>query len=280
MAARKGNGKAIAIGLGTAVAVGLGVALFSRDAGAAPIDSGDGSGGGSGEGITFPVYSGTQGADLLRALSEAEGLHPDWVAWVLLTARGESGFTSNVVLGDPALYPTGSVPSASTATLGPAEASGARTAYTRAREQGRLNCPWPESAYTWGTGGWLAQFAPNAWTAYEGTPLACRHPWYLLHPVDTVVTAVETLRRLSGWSAWKANPTMLTARTAWGNPSKMGDPDYRAKVLAGAMGDAEALGLPPSFFDRPLPPLPPAGDVYQRWGALMNAFNLPPGRIG
>ncbi|HLT38268.1 MAG TPA: hypothetical protein VK034_18410, partial [Enhygromyxa sp.] len=116
--------------------------------------------------ITFPVYSGQEGANKLEEVCKAAGLDNDWTRFFLATARGESAFTSNVVLGDPT-HPTGSKPSPETDKLGVGEASGARTAYNRGVSEGRYSgCPWPASAYTWGSGGWLQMLPANAWHAY------------------------------------------------------------------------------------------------------------------
>lgn len=283
--AKKGN-DALKWGLGaTAIAVVASIAFAGGEAEAAPAGGGgggdSGGGGGSGAGsIVFPVYSSNEGAAMLEDLTAAEGLDDDWVRWFLAVARGESRFTSNVVLGARALYPVGSVPSPLTDTLGPREAAGAVTAYERARSQGRLDCPWGKDAYTWGSGGWLGQIPANAWAAYKGTQLACRHPWYLLHPVDQVITAIEYLRRLSGWSAYKADPTLLTARVGWGNPSAMDSPAHRERVATEFAADLDAIGLPADFASRPAPAFPPKRDVYERWGALMRRFDFDPGAIG
>ena len=116
----------------------------------------------------------------------------------------------------------------------------------------------------------------NAWHAYTGTSLRCRHPWYLLHPVDQIVTAIEFARRLKGWSAFKKDPTWLTLRAGWGNPSLMDDPQYR-ETTARKFGDQlEKLGIPYAFMKQKVTALPSA-DVEDRWETLMKQFGFEPG---
>lgn len=230
--------------------------------------------------IRFPVYEGQDGAFMLQELLKGAGVDGDWRRFFLATARGESGFTSNVVLGDPALYPSGSTPSPLTAQLGMSEAGGARQAYERAMTNGRMEvCTWPASAYCWGSGGWLGMLPANAWYAYEHTGLQCRHPWYLLHPVDHVVTAIEFARRLTGWSSFKAMPTWLTLRVGWGNPSAMDDPKARERVATKFGTHLQALGLSKEWMNQKVSALPRL-DVEQTWGALMRQFDLEPGSKG
>lgn len=265
-----------AIGLGTVLALGA-MLLVGGDADAAS----DRTPPAGGPEFDLPVFQGTAGAQELKRLAGLAGLHPDWILFLTATAFGESRFTSNVVLGDPALLPAGAVPSSNNDTHGAAEARASVIAYERAAAQGRFDgCPWPATAYTYGSGGWLGMIPANAWAAYAGTPLSCRHPWLMLHPVDQVFCAIEMLRRLSGWSAWQANPTMLTARVAWGAPDKMADPSARERMI-GKFGDAlEQVGLPRDWWQTNTPSLPAKGDVYDRWQSLMQASRLQPGPIG
>ena len=249
----------------------LGVGLASRRASAKSAVGAD---------IRFPVFSGDDGAAMLQAMSKTAGADIEWQRFLLATARGESGFTSNVVLGNPSLYPRGSTPSAMTEELGPSEANAARLAYERAINVGRLHgCPWPASAYVWGSGGWLGMLPANAWMAYQTTSLQCRHPWYLLHPGDHVVTGLEFGRRLTGWSTFKAAPTWLTLRVGWGNPSAMGDPKARERIAAKFGKHLDALGLNAKWMNGKVTSLPRI-DVEQTWGVLMRTFDFEPGRKG
>jgi hypothetical protein len=267
-----------ALGAGLA----LGVGLFARRASAkgATASSADEptSAEPTSDEITFPVYSGQEGAFMLQELGSTAGLDREWMKFFTATARGESAFTSNVVLGDRKLYPPGSKPSPETDRLGPGEASGARRAHQRAVDEGRLTgCPWPASAYTWGSGGWFGMLPANAWHAYTNTTLRCRHPWYLLHPVDHVVVAIEFARRLTGWSTFKADPTWLTLRVGWGNPSAMADPARREAVARRFTTQLEALGISSAFLKQKITALPSRA-VEERWGVLMRTFDLDPGR--
>lgn len=263
----------------------IGVGLLSRRASAkpatpSPTPSGEPKSQPSTDDIRFPVFEDREGASLLEDLLEATGLDGQWRRFFLSTARGESGFTSNIVLGDPKLYPHGSKPSSLTDTLGPGEAKGARTAYDRAVEQKRFDgCPWPASAYTWGSGGWLGMLPANAWYAYLGTSLRCRHPWYLLHPVDHVVTAIEFARRLMGWKTFTANPNWLRLRVGWGNPSAMDDVQVREAVAKKFGVQLEALGVDKAFMLEKVTPLPKR-NVEDTWDTLMRQFDLEPGKRG
>ena len=150
----------------------------------------------------FPVYRDKDGKFMLEELLTAAQLDEDWRIFFRAVARGESGFDSNVVLGERRLYPAGSEPSKRTDTLGPGEARGARKAYLRGLEEGRYQgCPWTGDDFSWGSGGWFGMLPANAWYAYLNTGLGCRHPHYLLHPVDHVVVGVDFARRLMRWKA-------------------------------------------------------------------------------
>lgn len=230
--------------------------------------------------IVFPIYSGDEGRKKLWDIADAAGLDDDWIRFFLLTASGESAFTSNVVLGDRSLYPTGSKPSPQTDALGVGEAAGARRAYDRGLEEGRyINCTWPKSAYCWGSGGWLQMLPANAWAAYDKTGLRCRHPWYLLHPVDHVVTAIEFARRLTTWSAFKDNPTWLTLRVGWGNPSAMDEPSAHQTMAKKLAKHRQSLGILESWLGKKVTTLP-HDDVEQRWESLMNRFEYDPDKKG
>lgn len=230
--------------------------------------------------VRFPVYEGKDGAFMLQELLKTAGVDQNWQRFFLSIASGESGFTSNMVLGDPKLYPTRGKPSKQTATLGPAEAAGARKAYDRAEENRRLDgCPWPADAYSWGSGGWLAMLPANAWYAYMGTSLRCRHPWYLLHPADHVVVGIDFARRLMDWKAFVAEPTWLTLRVGWGNPSAMDEPDARERIAKKFSGQLQTLGVAPAWMYQEVTPLPKR-DIEGTWETLMKTFGFVQGKRG
>lgn len=239
-----------------------------------------GNGSLAGDEIVFPVFTKSQGAAQIANLGSAAGLDSDWVKFFQATANNESGFTSNVVLGDPNHYPIGSKASGATASVGPGEAAASRTAYKRAEEQGRFTgCPWPKTMYTYGAGGWFGMMVSNAWAAYDDTSLRCRHPWYMLHPVDQIVTAIEIARRLKGWSSFKAQPTWLNLRVGWASPSGMNKPSVLAEQRRRFSEDVQVVGLPVSWMDQKVTQLP-SKNVVGLWEHLMSFSGMPPGHKG
>ena len=230
--------------------------------------------------VRFPVYQGQDGAFMLEQLLGAAQLDKQWKRLFKAIGRGESGFDSNVVLGDPRLYPAGSQASKLTDKLGPGEARGARKAYERGFEQGRYEgCPWDGDAFSWGSGGWFGMLPANAWYAYLTTGLRCRHPHYLLHPVDQLVVGVDFARRLMRWSAFKNNPRWLTLRVGWGNPSAMDDPQAHERVGLKFSKHLQAEGVDPAWMNEEVTPLV-AHDIEALWERLMTSFDLEPGRKG
>lgn len=227
------------------------------DAGGGGGGGGDDAGGGDLPDPVFPVYDKPA---LLEEALLAAGLHKDWVTFYLGVAANESGFQSNVVLGDPSIAPAGSKPSSRNADLGMAESAAAKTAFQRAIEQGRLDCEYPATRYTYGSAGWFAMLPANALAAYDKTSLSCRDPWLLLHPADQVVCAIEFARRLLGWPTYKANPTFLTLRQGWANPSRMDDPAAIEAMRAKFGKHLGSIGIGASFMDKK-PPALPAKDV-------------------
>lgn len=236
-----------------------------------------GSGGGS---ISFPVFSGTSGANEMAKLCQMHGLDENWTRFFLATAAGESRFTSNVVLGNPSKYPRGSKPSPVTKSHGPGEYAASKVAYKRAKDAGRFKgCPWPASAYTFGSGGWWAMIPSNAWAAYAGTELHCRHPWYMLHPVDQVVTGTEYARRIMGWPSFKSNPTWLQMRIGWASPSGMSSQAAYDRMEGRFPQYLQELGIPSGWMYNKVTSLPKF-DTVAAWKSLMVRSGMPPGRVG
>jgi len=230
-------------------------------------------------GISFPVFSGEQGLNSIAHLCKMSGLDDDWTSFFLATAAGESRFTSNVVLGNPKKYPKGSKPSPVTKSYGAGEAAAALRAYNRAKEAGRLSgCRWPASAYTFGSGGWFAMIPANAWAGYEGTALKCRHPWYMLHPVDQIITGTELARRLMGWASFKSKPNWLQLRTGWSNPSGMSSQESYDRMEGRFPKYLNELNIPSSWMYKNVTSLP-SKNVELAWKSLMGKSGLPPGKV-
>jgi hypothetical protein len=261
--------------IGGAVLGGLGLAAWAN---AKAPNRGD---------ITYPIVTGDAGRELITELVEASNLDLDWSTFLVgLSASETQGqFTSNIVRGDVTRYPVHAKASPSaTGAAGAAEAAAAVRAYQRAREANRFKgCPWAEADYTWGSGGWWSQLAANAWDAYTGTSLACRHPHYLLHPVDQFVCGLEYARRMKQWSSFQADPSWLSLRVAWGNPSKVGDVARREATRETFRPWLEQQGMSSGdankWMNAPVSAIPD-WVVPDQWAALMSRFNFAPGHTG
>ena len=127
------------------------------------------------------------------------------------------------------------------------EAAAAKRAYDRAIDKGRLDgSPWPASAYTFGSGGWYGMIPANGMKAFHGTDLELLDPRAAVHdPVTSTIMAIEYARRIFGWAAFDG--TWLSLRVGFANPSKMGDPDFVAKVRGRFAESLRAIGAPESF---------------------------------
>jgi hypothetical protein len=260
---KSGTGRAVAWGIGggaVLLALAAIVASSTSDTEAPPIE--------------VPIVNGVKAQAMIEDLVKAGGLDQQWLAfWIALAAsETHNSFQSNVVLGDPGLYPRAGKPSPSAAKYGETEAAAAKQAYARAAELGRFDaCEWPESAYVWGSGGWWSMIPANAWTAYVGTPLVCRHPHYLLHPVDQLVTGVPMAKRIMDRPAFRARPTWLSLRVGWGSPARIGDDERRANTREDWSPEVRALGLPDAWMDTHVTPLP-RWDVTEKWNEFMRRF--------
>ena len=170
-------------------------------------------------------------ADLYGVLDEM-GAPDDWKTFLAAVAHRESRFDN---LAE------------NTSTT---EAAAARRAFDRQRDRGRFSSsPWPDSAYTFGSGGWYGLLPANALEAFSGTDLENMDPREAIHdPITSTIMALAYARRLFGWAAFDG--TWLGLRVGWANPSKMGDPDFVAEVRGRFRKDLEAIGASPSFMDR------------------------------
>jgi hypothetical protein len=127
------------------------------------------------------------------------------------------------------------------------EAAAARRAYQRQRDRGHFaSAPWPDSAYTFGSGGWYGILPANGMIAFVGTELENLDPRTAVHdPVTSTIMAFEYARRIFGWGAFDG--TWLGLRVGWANPSRMGDPEFVAEVAGRFAKDLRAIGAPESF---------------------------------
>lgn len=167
------------------------------------------------------------GQDELRYYLRERGLDENWVTFFEATAAGESGFNNLVGLGDPG----GNVPGAVRINKSSGEATAAQAAFDR--NDYLHGCPWPASAYVFGSGGWFGQLPANALRAYKGTEHECLHPWYVFDPVFSIDMAVAQAKRLMGWDNFKSAPNWLNLRVGWGAPGEMDDDDAMYRMAEG-----------------------------------------------
>lgn len=219
----------LVLGLG---GLGLGaVALLGGEAGARPPGASSGPG--------------AQRVAAVRGLAAEAGLPPAWGDFFALVAWRESK-------GDP---------EAVNDSEGEAEA--AATAYERNQERYR-GCGHPESAYTWGSGGWFGILPANG-LAQLGDELRCLPPSSVLEPRAAMAMAVGMARGLMRWDGYAKVPTWLNLRAMWGWPAKGGNAAYLAAARVEFAKDAVAVGLPKSWLDGRPPPLEVrAAEVLER----------------
>jgi hypothetical protein len=172
------------------------------------------------------------GYTLLAEILEVSGMSASWRTFFTAAARRESRFNPN------------------TENRKSSEAAAAKRAYSYSVEKGRLQeSPYGASSYTWGSGGWWGMFPAYGMAAFEGTELATIDPRAALHdPVTSLVMALEYARRIQRWAAFDG--TWLSLRVGWANPSKMGDPEFVARVAERFAEDLRAIGAPERFMHR------------------------------
>lgn len=177
------------------------------------------------------------------------GTPSEWSTFLEVVAYGESRFD----------------PGAQNTTAG--EAAAAARAYGYSRGKGRLaDSPWPESAYTWGSGGWYGMLPAYAVAAWRGTDLENLDPREVVHdPILSTIAALEYARRVMAWAAFDG--TWLSLRVGWANPSKLGDPAFVAKIRGHLTKHLQAIGVPPSWMHgrvRPMTGYPGAVALYEQ----------------
>lgn len=198
-----------------------------------------------------------QRADV-RALALAAGAPSDWADFFMLTAYGESRFNPNVGLGIRYGAPTW-------CEMNISEADAKASCKTYAKNKSWLEPCWPAAAYCWGSGGLFQLFPASALAAFRDDAWhRCAHPWSITDPAASMVYAAWYARRLQGWSTWGSS--VISTRQGWASPSSMGKPAPDAKREKWSK-HCQAVGLPPSFLDRPLARWRPAPAV-EIWNAL------------
>lgn len=187
------------------------------------------------------------GRDELLDLLDQSQAPGDWQTFFDATAHGESRWNSDVGLGDAALAPTWARMNTSQS-----EARASCVAYDRHRDRGRFAASgYSRARYCFGSGGFFAMLPANAIAgAFRKTPLERLDPYAVFDPRIAVVMALDYARRLLGWSQFKQDPTWLTLRVGWSNPSLMGNADFRAKVRKRFAKSLRAIGVSPSWMDR------------------------------
>ncbi len=185
----------------------------------------------------------TQGRNELLGWLNRAGMPNDWIVFFDAASHGESRWNSDVGLGDPAL-----VPAWVRMNVSKGEARAACRAYDRQVERGKL--PAGDRRWCFGSGGYFAMLPANAEIGAFGTDFGEPGPYDLFDPPKAVVMAVAYAKRLRGWSSFRADPTWLTLRVGWSNPSKMADREFRAKVRERFARSLRKAGYPASFMDR------------------------------
>ncbi|MCA9650289.1 MAG: hypothetical protein KC501_10295 [Myxococcales bacterium] len=203
----------------TVAVTGLGLLLVGGRSHAASTSNGDG----------------VQAVAPVRGLAAEAGLPTAWGDFLALVAWNESKGNPQARNDDDS------------------EAKAAAEAYARNRER-FAGCGHPESAYTFGSGGWFGMLPANA-LAQLGDAHRCLPPSSVFEPRVAIAMAVGFARGLMGWSRYQRVPTWLNLRAMWGWPTKGGDHAYLAKAKPKFEQDARDVGLPASWLDGTPPPL-------------------------
>lgn len=190
--------------------------------------------------------------------------------FLILVARGESGWDPLVGLGDPELFPAGTKPNRKASTaLQEGEARAARKAYQRHADVfAACGVGHDEAAYGFGSGGWFGMLPANGLWQLRDTPFRCWPPSAVFDPARAITIAIAFARGLQGWDGYQANRTVGNLRAGWGLPTSMGtsiDPDRIAKYRR----HATESGLPASFVDLELARYP--GDYVGIYQTLASA---------
>jgi hypothetical protein len=189
--------------------------------------------------------------------------------FLILVARGESGWNPLVGLGDPSLFPAGTKPNTkASAGAQENEARAARVAFERhAADFEACGIGHSEQDFGFGSGGWFGMLPANGIWQLRDTPFRCWPPAAVFDPARALTMAIAFARGLQGWDGFKANPTVYNLRAGWGIPTSMGN-NVAAERIAKYRKHAQESGLPSSFVDETIAHFP--GDyvgIYQTLAA-------------
>lgn len=199
----------------------------------------NGGGGGSGGADIgeFPA-----GLSALRAVAAdvlTVGMVPsnDWIVFLGAVAHHESGWNPAVYNG----FENADVPTGVRRVMG-TDGPGAVSNYNRNRALYQ-DCPWPESRYTFGSGGWYGLIPSIGLHEFRKSPYQCLDPWSIFMPYPSTIMAIGYARRSMARDSFKKDPTWLNLNRAWKAPSNMGSPqpasDKRFLKALRAMGVSE-----------------------------------------
>lgn len=227
----RSNGAAVALaGAGVLALAALGAA-------------GKRNGGGNGGSTPPDMGSFPEGLSALRGVAAdvltVGGVSSnDWIVFLGAVAHHESGW-------DPAVYngfKNADVPAGVRRVMG-TDGPGAVSNFNRNREL-YSDCPWPESRYTFGSGGWYGLIPSIGLHEFRKSPYQCLDPWSVFMPYPATIMAIGYARRSMRRDSFKKDPTWLNLNRSWKAPSNMGSPqagsDKRFRRALRAMGVAES----------------------------------------
>lgn len=213
--------------------------------------------GGASSDIEFPepIVPTSLDTRSIVAAANAPEIYQDLFA---LIAYGESKGRDDVARG----IEKGTPPWAEV-NIATADAKAAKAAYQRNIEW--LKPCWDAQFYTAASYGRYQMFPASALAAFRSSAIfKCLHPWSLFDPIPSTIMAIWMCRRLQGWDNYDGR--VVTMRAAWANPTTMHEPS--AAKIDKWRGHCQAVGLPPSFLDKKLPPWKPAPavELFDRMG--------------
>jgi len=220
----------------------------------------------SGGGGDAPVSS--EGLQAFRELAARGNLTADQTDFLAFVAYGESGLKSNVGLGDPSMFPTGTKPNTrASKALQEGEARAARRAFE--------NAGWLQEcvdaagvdpySYQFGSGGYFAFIPTYAVAQFRNTTLECSDGFAVFDPAFAIAAAYGFARGLTQRSGYLG--TYASLRSGWGYPAKIGDLERISRKAAKWRRHLAAVGLPESRLFADAPSFP-ARDLVQLYAMM------------